>query len=72
LQLIPNQAASLAALRSTGRQLGSIGAISVSTAIVSQGLVGGNTQGVVYLVFAVLLVIALPLVSRIPEHHGAW
>lgn len=72
LQLIPDQAASLAALRSTGRQVGSISAISVSTAIVSQGLGGGNTQGIVYLVFGLLLITALPLVSRIPEHRGAW
>lgn len=72
LQLIPDEAASLAALRSTGRQLGSITAISVSTAIVSQGLVGGNAQGFVYLAFAVALVIGLPMVSRIPEHHGSW
>jgi MFS family permease len=72
LQLAPDQSASLAALRSTGRQVGSIASISITTAILAQVADPGVVQAKVYVVFAVLLVIAMPIIARIPEHRGSW
>ncbi len=72
LQLAPDQSASLAALRSTGRQTGSIVVISITTAILSKAVHPGEVQGVVFAAFALLLVLSMPVITRIPEHHGSW
>jgi EmrB/QacA subfamily drug resistance transporter len=72
LQLAPKQSASLAALRSTGMDVGAIAAISITTAIVAQAAHPGNVQAVVLVVFAFLLVACLPIITRIPEHRGSW
>jgi len=72
LQLAPSQSATLAALRSTGLQMGSIVAISVTTALLAHAARPGQVQGVVFFASAVVLVLFLPVISRIPEHRGAW
>jgi len=72
LQLAPDQSASLAALRSTGRQAGGIASISITTAILAQAANPGAVQAKVFVVFAVLLIAALPVIARIPEHRGSW
>lgn len=72
LQLAPDQSAALAALRSTGRQVGQIGAVSITTAIIAQSAVPGDLQAKVFLAFAVLLALCLPVVARVPEHRGSW
>ena len=72
LQLAPDQSASLAALRSTGRQAGAIASISITTAILAQAANPGAIQAKVFVVFAVLLIVALPVIARIPEHRGSW
>ena len=55
-----------------GRQIGSITAISIATAVIAQAHDPGVAQARVYLGSAVLLVLAAPVIARIPEHHGAW
>jgi EmrB/QacA subfamily drug resistance transporter len=73
LQLVPDRAASLAALRSTGMQIGSITAISIGTAVIAQAAKPGMAQAWVYAVYAgLLLLVGIPAVTRVPEHHGAW
>jgi MFS family permease len=72
LQLAPEHSASLAALRSTGRQVGSIASISITTAILAQASNSGEVQAKVYVVFAILLLLCMPVISRIPEHRGSW
>jgi EmrB/QacA subfamily drug resistance transporter len=72
LQLAPDQSAALAALRSTGRQVGQIAAVSVTTTIIAQSAAPGQLQAKVFVAFAVLLVACLPVVSRVPEHRGSW
>ena len=72
LQLVPEQSAGLAALRSTGLQLGSIGAVAVATAIITQAADHAAAQAAVFAVFALILLAALPVVSRVPEHFGTW
>ena len=72
LQLEPDQSAALAALRSTGRQVGQIAAVSVTTTIIAQSAAPGQLQARVYLAFAVVLIACLPVIARIPEHRGSW
>jgi EmrB/QacA subfamily drug resistance transporter len=72
LQLAPDQSAALAALRSTGRQVGQIAAVSITTTIIAQSASPGLLQAKVFVAFAVLLVACLPVIARVPEHRGSW
>ena len=72
LQLAPENSGPLAALRSTGRQVGSIASISITTAILAQATNPGDVQAKVYVVFALFLILCLPVIARIPEHRGSW
>jgi EmrB/QacA subfamily drug resistance transporter len=72
LQLAPEQSAALAALRSTGRQVGQIAAVSITTTIIAQSASPGQVQAKVFLACAVLLVACLPVIARVPEHRGSW
>jgi EmrB/QacA subfamily drug resistance transporter len=72
MQLAPDQIASISGLRGMFRQAGGIIALSVVTAILARSPNPGLTQAHVLLVFAALLVAALPLVRLIPDHHAGW
>ena len=72
LQLSPEHSSTLTALRGMSRQIGSIVAISVTTAILAGSQDPGAVQAWIYVASALLLVVALPLISRVPEHRGAW
>jgi EmrB/QacA subfamily drug resistance transporter len=72
LMLAPQSSATLAALRSMGRQIGTIIAVSLATAVIAGSADPGNAQAWVYVAAAALLVAAMPLVARVPEHRGAW
>jgi MFS family permease len=72
LQLAPENAATLAALRTMALQIGSITAVSIATAFLAQARDPGAAQGWFHVVCALLFVVALPLIARIPEHRGAW
>ena len=67
LQLAPEHSSTLAALRSMCRQIGAITAISITTAILASADDPGHVQAWVYVVAALLLVAALPLITRIPD-----
>lgn len=72
LQLAPEHSSTLAALRTASLQIGAITTVSVVTAILARFADPGGVQAWVYVAVAVLLAAALPLVARVPEHHGAW
>jgi EmrB/QacA subfamily drug resistance transporter len=72
LQLAPEHSATLAALRSMSMQIGSIITISIATAVLASSHNLGGAHVWIYVAAALLLVLALPLISRIPEHHGSW
>jgi EmrB/QacA subfamily drug resistance transporter len=72
LQLAPTQSAALAALRSTGRMVGQIAVVSITTTIIASSASPGELQAKVFVAFAVLLVVCLPVIARVPEHRGAW
>ncbi len=72
LQLAPHDASTIAALRTMCINTGAITTVSVVTAIVASVGHPGSTQAWTYLGAAAILLLSLPLASRIPEHRGAW
>ena len=72
LQLAPEHSSTLAALRSMCRQIGAIITVSIATAVLASSDDPGRIQAWVYVMAALLLVAALPLITRVPEHHGSW
>lgn len=72
LQLAPDHSSTIAALRSMSMQIGAITAISVATAVIARDEDPGVAQARLYVIFAVVMLAALPLIARVPEHHGAW
>jgi EmrB/QacA subfamily drug resistance transporter len=72
LQLAPEHSSTLAALRSMCMQIGTIITISIATAILAISHDPGRIQALLFAVAAALLVAALPLITRVPEHHGSW
>ena len=72
LQLAPDQVAAIAGLRGMFRQSGAIIAVSVTTAIIARSSTPGLVQAQVFVVFAILLVLLLPLIRLVPDHHGNW
>lgn len=72
LQLAPGSASTLAALRSMSLNIGSITTIAITTAIMASAGQPAIAQSRVYIAAALLFVVSIPLVSRVPEYHGAW
>jgi len=72
LQLAPGQAPTLAALRSMCLQLGSMITVSIATAVLASPDHPGSIQARVYVIAALTLVIAVPLIVRVPEQRGSW
>jgi EmrB/QacA subfamily drug resistance transporter len=72
LQLAPESSATLAALRTLFRQVGSIITISAATAVLAHASTPGSTQSWIYIATALLCAICLPVIARVPEHRGSW
>ncbi|MFN8624481.1 MAG: hypothetical protein U0587_00600 [Candidatus Binatia bacterium] len=70
--MAPEHSSILAALRTASLQTGSITSVSIVTAILARSADPGDMQGWLYLATALLLLAALPLAARVPEHHGSW
>ncbi len=72
LQLAPERSATIAGVRTMCINIGAITTVDVITAILADSHDTGVAQGWVYLVVGLVLVATLPVVSRVPEHHGSW
>lgn len=72
LQLAPEKAPSIAALRSMCMQVGRIATISIATAIIASAGAPAYAQSWIYMAAGVILICAMPLIARVPEHRGAW
>ena len=72
LQLAPEHSSTLAALRTMSMQIGTIITISIDTSILASSHDPGRIQAWLFAVAAALLVAALPLITRVPEHRGSW
>jgi hypothetical protein len=53
-------------------QIGAMTAISIATATIAGSDDPGGIQAWVYVMAALLLIAALPLIAHVPEHHGSW
>jgi EmrB/QacA subfamily drug resistance transporter len=72
LQLAPDNVAAIAGLRGMFRQSGAIIGVSVTTAIAARSSDAGIAQAHVFLVFAALVILTVPLVYLVPDHRGSW
>ena len=72
LQLAPEQASTIAALRTMCMAIGTIVTISIDTAILANSPDPGRIQAWLFAATAALFVVALPLIARVPEHRGSW
>lgn len=72
LHLAPDRSAAISGIRGMFRQIGGITAISVTTAVAAGAGDPGQVQAAVFLVFAVVLVLLIPVVRWIPDPRGAW
>lgn len=72
LQLAPERSSTLAALRSMCMQIGTITTVSIATAILAGSNDPAAVQAWIYIAEPVLLIVALPLITRVPEHRGSW
>ncbi|WP_187270702.1 MFS transporter [Lacisediminihabitans profunda] len=72
LHLRPLDVAAVSGLRGMFRQAGGIAAVSVATAIAARGSSPGAALGDIFLAFAAILVLSMPLILRVPEHRGSW
>jgi MFS family permease len=72
LQLAPEHSGTLAALRTMALQTGSITAVSIATTLLAQSRAPGVLQAWFYVGCAAILMAALPVIARVPEHLGAW
>ena len=72
IQLAPAQSANLAAIRSLGLQMGQILSIAVATSIIAAATIPGKAQAFVYLGLSIILLITIPVMSRVPENKGSW
>ncbi|HEU0196082.1 MAG TPA: MFS transporter [Nevskiaceae bacterium] len=72
VQLAPESASTLAALRTMCFQFGSIVTIALTTAFIAASAHPAMAHAHAYLLWALLLLLCLPVVQRVPEHHGSW
>src|SRR6185437_14483297 len=72
LQLEPERSSTIAALRSMCMQIGTIAMVTVATAILASSSRPGIMQARIFLVSALVLAAALPLITHVPEHRGSW
>jgi MFS family permease len=72
MYMAPDDVAAISGLRGMFRQAGSITAVSITTAVLAQSSNPGITQAHIFWVLAVIGVLTLPLILRVPEHRGSW
>ncbi len=72
LQLAPQSASTIAALRTMCMSIGTIVTISTATAILAGSDDPGRIQAWLFAMAGVVLLAALPLIARVPEHRGSW
>jgi len=72
LQLVPDRAATMSALRATAQELGVIIVLAVLTSAMAMGTDAAQVLAMSYALLALLSLALLPVVARVPEHRGAW
>jgi len=70
VQLMPDQVAAISGLRAMFRQTGGIIAITLTAVVVGSGPGEAQALGRVFLVFAILTVLLVPLIFGVPERRA--
>lgn len=71
LQLLPSSAPAIAAVRTMCRQVGTVVVVSALSLVGTQfAATSGLRWG--FIVFGVVLLLAIPVIRGIPDHRGAW
>ena len=72
MQLAPDRIASVAGIRGMFRQSGAIAAISVSATAIALSSDPALTHAVIFAIVGGLLLFAIPIIRRAPDHRGSW
>ena len=72
LHMAPDRIATVSGLRGMFRQSGGIFAVSVTTAVVTASAAPATANALAFGVFAVVLLAAVPVALRVPNHRGRW
>jgi EmrB/QacA subfamily drug resistance transporter len=72
MHLAPDRVSSVSGLRGMFRQVGAILAISSISPVVSASAEPVTAQAIAFAVLAVALLIAVPIILRIPSYRGRW
>jgi EmrB/QacA subfamily drug resistance transporter len=70
VQLMPDQVAAISGLRAMFRQTGGIIAITLTAVTIGEGPGAGHALGRVFLIFAILTVLLVPAIFRVPERRA--
>ena len=62
----------MSALRATAQQVGVIVALAVITLAMAVSPEQGDVLAAAYALLALVSLLLLPVVARVPEHRGAW
>jgi MFS family permease len=71
LELAPDDVGALTGLRGAARQAGAIIGVAITTAVVARSGNEAAALGHAFFVFATLLLLVVPLIFFVPEHHSA-
>lgn len=73
LQIAPDEVAAITGLRQMFIYMGITFSVSIVTAVLNRSADPGIAQAhILWVVSAILVVVMVPLVLRVPEHRGSW
>lgn len=72
LQLVPERAATMSALRATAQEFGVIVTLAIITSAMAARPEQAGVLAASFGALALVSLLALPIVARVPEHRGAW
>ncbi|WP_132975898.1 MFS transporter [Pseudonocardia dioxanivorans] len=72
MHLAPDQVSSISGMRGMFRQAGAVLTVAVVSAVVSASPEPGRAQAISLLVLALVLLVAVPVAMRVPNHQGRW
>lgn len=72
LQLVPERAATMSALRATAQELGVIVVLAIITSVMATSTEPDAVLATSYAALVLLSLAMLPVIARVPEHRGAW
>lgn len=72
LQLEPESSSALAALRTMSINLGAMVSVAIATAVIAGAAHSDVMHARFYAAVALLMFLGMPMIRKVPEHHGAW